>query len=374
MKKFLFLFFIFISFYSFAADKLTVTLFYSPHCKACVKLKKEFLPSVKEKYQNKIQWLELNIDNSQRNLALLFSVAARFEKKAVTPSILVGDTFLTGVKEIENGFEKAIKVAMERKHSILPFPKINLMQIFKGISVFTIIGSGLIDGINPCAFAVIVFFVSFLAVYGYRKREVIYVGLSYCMAVFITYLLIGLGFFNFLYSLSKIYILIKSFYYLVAAFCFFLFGLAVADYFKFRKKRKPEDLILQLPAFLKKRINIVIGSRLREKRGRSIFSLIISSFIIGFLVSILEAVCTGQVYIPTIAFILKNTNLRFKALTYLVIYNLMFIFPLIVVFSLSLLGFTSQKFNAFLRKNLGRVKIVMAFLFLILGIFILVLS
>jgi len=148
---------------------------------------------------------------------------------------------------------------------------------------------------------------------------------------------------------------------------------ALYDYYKFKKTGRSQEAILQLPKFLKKRINIVIGSRMREKKG-GIWGLCVSSFVVGFLVSLLEAVCTGQVYIPTIVFILKNTDLKLKAATYLFLYNFMFILPLIVIFLLSLVGVSSTKFNNFLKKNLGRIKILMALVFFCLGLFILVLS
>jgi cytochrome c biogenesis protein CcdA len=359
---------------SYPEEKPVVILFYSPHCKACIKLKSEFLPLIKEKYKNKVEWKELSIIDNEKNLALLYSVAARFNRKAAVPSILIGDIYLKGTKEIEDNLERIITEVLKKESKPFSLFHIDLIQIFNKISIFTIMGSGLIDGINPCAFAVIVFFISFLAVYGYRKREVFIVGLFYCLAVFTTYLLLGLGFFKFIYAFSRIYLLIQAFYYFIAIFCFLLSGLALYDYFKFKKTKETEDLILQLPKFLKKKINITIGSRLRERKEKGILGLIISSLSIGFLVSILEAVCTGQVYVPTIVFIMKNTNLRLKAFTYLILYNLMFILPLILIFLLSLVGFTSQKFNNFLKKNLGKVKITMAVLFFVLGIFILWIS
>jgi len=381
MKKLIFILItLFIPFFIFSQDlaldshKPQVILFYSPHCKACLKLKEEFLPKMEEKYKERVEWIHLSVLDNKKNLSLLFSIAGRFKKKPSVPSVLLGDNFLVGREEIENNLENLIQKVLKEKKKKIFFSKVNLINVFNKLSVFTVMGSGLIDGINPCAFAVIVFFISFLAVYGYQKREVFIVGLFYCLAVFITYLLIGSSFFKFIYTLSGIYIFIKSFYYFVAVFCFLLAFFSFYDYLKFKKVKEATGLILQLPLFLKKRINLVIGSRLRERKERSVFSLIISSLVIGFLVSLLEAVCTGQVYLPIIVFILKNTNLRLRAFFYLILYNFMFILPLILVFLLSLLGFTSSKFNNFLKKNLGKVKVIMAILFLLLGIFILWIS
>jgi len=338
-------------------------------------MKQEFLPAVKEKYQDKIEWRELCTSDAPENLSLLVSLSEQFEKgKPLVPSVWVGNNLLIGVTAVKAELEAAIEASLEKGSRFVSLVKIDLPDIFKRLSVFTVMGSGLIDGINPCAFAVIVFFISFLAVYGYKRKEIIYVGTSYCLAVFVTYLLIGLGFFKFIYSLEQVYLFIKLFYYLVAVFCFSLGVAALWDYFKFRKTGLSDGAILQLPKFLKKRINIIIGSALRGKKQRSAGSLMLTSFIVGFLVSLLEAVCTGQVYLPTIVFILKNTDLRLKAATYLFVYNLMFVLPLVTIFLLSLLGVSSQKLSNFLKRNLGIIKIIMASVFFLLGALILYLS
>jgi cytochrome c biogenesis protein CcdA len=371
MRKFALVFFLLIPLLVYCENKPQVTFFYSLHCQKCLQLKREFLVTIKDKYKDKLEWKELDINADPNNLSSLIYIGARFGKKeALVPSILIGNIFLVGKSAIEKDLERAIKIALKEKINPFSFLKTDLVTTFKKLSVFTVIMAGLFDGINPCAFAVIVFFISFLAVYGYRKREIIYVGLAYCFSVFITYLLIGFGFFKFLYSMSNFYILIKLFYYFVAFFCFILAGFALLDYLKYKKTADPENLILQLPKFLKKRINVVIGSHLRDKRERGIVSLVVSSFLVGFLVSLLEAACTGQVYLPTIVYIVKNTKLRLKALTYLILYNLMFILPLIVIFILSLVGFSSQKFNVFLKKHLGTIKIILAFIFLLLGLLV----
>jgi len=375
MKRLIsFLILSFILSFSFAFSarekRAEILLFYSPNCKACLKAKIEILPQVFKKYKNKIIIKEANIYD-KNNLNLLISLSSRFKRKiAAVPAILVGDTFLVGTKEIKENLDKAIEKAL--KEDISPhlyFLEKAILNKFKKISLFTLIGAGLIDGINPCAFAVIVFFISFLTVYGYSKKEIIGIGSAYILAVFFTYLLLGLGIFKTLYLISHFYILIKIFYYLVAGMCFFLFVLALYDYFRYKKEKTAEGLILQLPKFLKKKISGTIGDALRGKKGY--IKLFIISLGVGFLVSLLEAVCTGQVYLPTIFFILKLPHLRLKALFYLIIYNLMFILPLILIFILFLLGVTSQRLNNFLRRRLGAFKLALALVFLVLGVFIL---
>ncbi|MEM7816437.1 MAG: hypothetical protein QXZ20_00825 [Candidatus Aenigmatarchaeota archaeon] len=366
-KFFIFLILSLISISIFGSSKPEVFLFYSSRCSHCIILKENFLKKIQEKYKDKIVYKELDVYNDPQALNKLIFIFSKFQnKEAVVPVVLVGNNILIGNSEIEKNLEKKIEEVLEKEHKIFHFEKIDLLAIFKEASLLTVITSGLFDGINPCAFAVIVFFISFLGVYGYKKREMIYIGLTYSFTVFITYLLIGFGFFNFLYTISTFHKLIKSFYYFVAIFCFLLAVFSLYDYFRYKRTKDSEDLILQLPKFLKKRITLTIGSHLREKK-ESIFGIVFGVFLVGFLVSLLEAACTGQIYLPTIVYILKNTQLRLKAFIYLLIYNFMFILPLLLVFLISLLGVSSKKFNIFLKKHLGKVKILLFLLFLTLG-------
>jgi len=353
------------------SKKLEVILFHRPGCKACMRLEDEFLPPFKLEYGDRLEWKELDTSACRENLETLLSLVEHFNKeKAVVPSMFVGGSFLSGTREIHRGLETAIVKALKNKNpQSFVFSRSDLEGAFVKMSLPMILGSGLIDGVNPCAFAVIVFFISFLTVYGYRKREIICVGSAYCAAVFITYLFMGLGFFKFLYMLSGFYILVKAFYYFVAILCFILAGFSFYDYYRYSRTGESKEITLQLPALFKKNIHDIITGGLRQRERKAI-SLISAAFLIGVLVSLLEAVCTGQVYLPTIVFILKHSALRLKALGYLLLYNFMFIVPLIIVFLLFLFGISSKNLNDFLKRHLGTLKIFMAFLFIFLGVFI----
>jgi len=60
-------------------------------------------------------------------------------------------------------------------------------------------------------------------------------------------------------------------------------------------------------------------------------------------------------------------SLRGKALGYLLLYNLMFIIPLIVVFVLAYYGTTSKQLTDFLKKHAAPVKLGMAVVFILLA-------
>jgi len=88
-------------------------------------------------------------------------------------------------------------------------------------------------------------------------------------------------------------------------------------------------------------------------------------------ISILELACTGQVYLPTIIFVSSLPELKLRAIFYLVLYNLLFILPLIVVFVLAYFGTTSKELTRFLQKHAAAVKLGLAVLFFVLAVWLL---
>jgi hypothetical protein len=94
---------------------------------------------------------------------------------------------------------------------------------------------------------------------------------------------------------------------------------------------------------------------------------IAAAFVAGVLVSVFELACTGQVYLPTIVFMTSVEELRLSALAYLILYNALFVLPLIVVFAVTYFGVSSQRLTLVFKANAGAVKLLTAFLFGVLG-------
>jgi cytochrome c biogenesis protein CcdA len=88
---------------------------------------------------------------------------------------------------------------------------------------------------------------------------------------------------------------------------------------------------------------------------------------LGFLISIFELACTGQVYFPTIAYMVQGEN---RSLGYLLlaVYNFGFIVPLLAVFLLAYAGVGSERITKAFQKNLGAVKLGLAGLFVALAV------
>ena len=242
----------------------------------------------------------------------------------------------------------------------------NLVNRFQSMSWFTVVLAGLVDGLNPCAFATLIFFVSYLTLAGRTGREIIFVGLSFTLGVFLAYLVVGLGFYKVLDLLGGwLDTIAKIVYGITAVLCLGLAVFSFLDFFKARQG-KLNDLSLKLPENLRKRINKVI------RQGRDERTYVIGAFGTGLVISLLELACTGQVYLPTIIFVSSMPELRLQAVFYLVLYNLLFILPLVVVFILAYYGTTSKDLSKFLQKNAAAVKLGMSLVFLALGVWLII--
>ncbi len=118
---------------------------------------------------------------------------------------------------------------------------------------------------------------------------------------------------------------------------------------------------LQLPEFLKKRIHKTIRE---ESKSNRYFLAALAS---GFVVSILEFTCPGQVYLPTILFVTNIPSLKASAMSHLFLYNLMFIIPLLIIFGIVYWGVTSEQLAFFLKKRVTTIKLITSLLFFALA-------
>ena len=237
----------------------------------------------------------------------------------------------------------------------------SIVERFGSLGVFTIVFAGLVDGLNPCAFATLVFFVSYLSISGRKGREILSVGAAFTLGVFLSYVLVGLGFYHVLGLMGDWLVKLGRWVYgLTAAFCLVLAVISFLDYLKARRG-KTGDMALNLPHSLRMRINAVI------RKTRKSRSFVIGAFVTGVVVSFLELACTGQVYLPTIIFVMSMPDLRMRATLYLLLYNLLFVAPLVVVFILAYYGTGAKQFSSFLQRQAATVKLGISALFLVLG-------
>lgn len=235
-----------------------------------------------------------------------------------------------------------------------------IAERFSSFGLLTVIGAGLLDGVNPCAFAGMIFLISYLSLRKRKGKQLLATGIMYTLGVFLTYLGVGFGFLKAVAALPFLSTIGKWVYGATALLCIALAWGSLADYRKARAGRLA-DMTLKLPDRMRGWTKTLI----REGTGARMF--VLSSFALGVGVSLVELACTGQVYLPTIIYVLGIPALRAQATLALLIYNLMFILPLIGIFMLVYFGTTSQQLIDWMTKRTAAVKLGTAVLFLLLA-------
>ena len=370
---------------TFAMD---ITYFYQKGCPKCDRANALLKYMTKKYPQLNIKEIDLNtLDGKRLNETLSNRLSLSMEKRLIAPSIFIGNDYLLPDEIAESKVEALIHKYGEKSASVsateskpelttpTPSPtpeetqkaEESIIQRFRSLGILTIVSAGLLDGINPCAFATLIFFISYLSFVGRKRTEILYVGMGYSAAVFLTYLLIGFGILSFIQHLTFLPLFSKIVYILTIVFALVLGTLSLYDYVQL-KRGLPSEMKLQLPNFLKKRIHQTIREESKSTR------YFLAAIAAGFMVSLLEFTCTGQVYLPTILFVANVPSLRASAISYLVLYNLMFIVPLLIIFGVVYWGVTSEQLALFLKKRASSIKLFTSLLFFALaGILILTL-
>jgi cytochrome c biogenesis protein CcdA len=344
--------------------------FYKPGCDLCERKERD-LQYVLDRYPQ----LQVRRFNGQEDTALLQYLGLRAnvpeDRQLVAPALFIGDRYLIG-EDIGGHSIEALIQPFLATGAAEPWAEweadrgtaeSTILERFRSLGLWTVIGAGLLDGINPCAFATMIFLISYLSVRKRQGRELLATGAAFTLGVFLAYLGVGLGLLKFLTSLPMLSAVGKWIYGVTLLLCL---ALAWGSFSDFRKARagRLEDISLKLPERLRGWIRYLIreGSRLRN--------FVFASLLLGFVVSMVELACTGQVYLPTIIFVLGLPQWRARAALALVAYNLMFVTPLIIVFLLAYYGTSSQQLTRWMTRHTAAVKLGTAILFLLMAVWL----
>lgn len=354
------------------AGPVRVLFFYKPGCKDCERIR-DMLNSISADQPLALE--EYNVersDGAERNEALCARFKVSPELHQVTPAVFTQAGALVKTAVTFNALQRLIEKTSEQApddswYRVAEAERAEagaeIAQRFDHFSIGWVALAGLLDGINPCAFATIIFFLSYLRIARRSPREILMVGAAFIAAVFIAYFAVGLG-------LSHLVAKLEAFAWvrvwlnrLLAFVALVLAWLSFRDGLRAWRGRMG-DATLQLPEFLKTRIRGVIRTQTKSSR------FVIAAFVSGIIISLLELACTGQVYLPTIIYMMKQGSMG--AVAYLLLYNVAFVLPLIAIFILAWLGMTSDALIEFQKRHTVTVRFATALLFLALWIVLLV--
>jgi len=173
-----------------------------------------------------------------------------------------------------------------------------------------VLSTGFLDGINPCALAVLLFFIAFLYTIKKTKTSIWKMGIAYIFAIFVAYFLIGLGLIK-----AIIFSGYPHFFASMGGYLMIVLGLLNIAGFILPKA----NFSLGIPSFSK--------AYLKKWMYKA---TVPAALVTGFLVGLCTFPCSGGMYVAVIGLLAAKTTYA-KGLLYLVLYNIMFVMPLVII-------------------------------------------
>jgi len=201
-------------------------------------------------------------------------------------------------------------------------PMAAMQSFLPQITLPAVLVAGVVDGINPCAFTVLLLFITAMTasiqvgdqnIQALRFR-LLKMGGIYITAVFLTYLALGVGLFQTLGVFTRQHAPAR-----LAALFAVLFGLwMLKDYFlpgsKWRLQAPPQ-----------------VGTIARRMgQNATVPALVVG----GFLIGLCTVPCSGAVYLGVLSLLALQPT-AILGYGYLVLYNMVFVLPLMLILAIS---------------------------------------
>lgn len=327
--------------------------FYGDECPHCEKIKPH-LALLQEKYPD-LQLESLEVYHNTTNQQRFVEINRQYNVSiSGVPEIIIGDRALVGENAIRDQFEERILAEKARgtsynNNTTVIEPTTGTTGTSSPLTPQMVIVPALVDSLNPCALSVLIFLLISIAAAANRRR-ILLLGGSYTLAVFLFHLLVGIGIFSVVSfsGLSKIFSLAG------AALALILGVITLADV-----ARNRDNFILSVPTSGK-------GLMARYIRLASLPA----AFILGVLAGLLGFSCTGGIYISILA--LMGTSLSLSAgLPYLLLYNIVFILPLVLVTLLVAYGISPEKADTWRNEHKRGLRLAIGLIMIALGLVIL---
>ena len=321
-------------------SQVEVSYFYSTTCSHCINVADSgILEKVSEWDFVNIEKYEVSLSQASREKFLEF--VDMFGVDGSIPLLVIekdGEfSYLAGDSPIIEGLEDAI----------INFESVDVGSGFFGeLSLGVVIVAALIDSINPCAIGVLLFLMAVLLSMGSSKRA-LRAGMIYTGVIFVVYFLAGLGIMRLIGSLSYL----SSIQTVVGVVVLAAAAIEIKDFFW-----EGRGISLKIPEGTKPWL---------EKYVRK--GTLPAIIILGALVALVELPCSGVIYLAILSLISTSGTL---GILYLVIYNLVFILPLILISYMIYRGAKVNSVNVWVQNNKKYMRLAagLIMIFLALGL------
>jgi len=222
------------------------------------------------------------------------------------------------------------------------------------LTLAKILSLAAVDAVNPCAIAVLTLMLIAILTYNPKnKRNVLLAGLAFVVSVFVMYIIYGLviiKFFQLVQTLTSIRLLL---YKILGAAAIILGILNMRDFFSY----SPGSVGTEMPMFMRPKVKKIIG-HVTSPRG---------AFLVGAFVTIFLLPCTIGPYV--IAGGILSALELIKALPPLLLYNLIFVIPMVIITLIVYAGIAKvEDVSGWKDRNIRYLHLIAGIIMALLGI------
>ncbi len=325
-----------------------MVLFYGRGCPHCAGMR-DFLRVMRGKYPAlHVHEYEVYFNAANDRLFERMANAYRVEILGVPTAFLGKQVFPGYADEMQSEVEEAIRLCLAQG-CISPLTRVSGVTAHARPLTFSAVLLGAaVDAINPCAFAVLIILITAVLGAGGR-RQALYAGLAFSLSIFVSYYLMGIG----LYSAVEAAGISRAIYIAVAMLAVLIGLFNLKDYLWYGKWFVMEVPLSWRPT-LKKTIRRVTS--------------VPGAFFTGLVVSLFLLPCTSGPYIVILG-LLAQTETRLSAMLWLVLYNIVFVIPMITITAAVYLGLTTaEKAEAWRTGHLQALHLIAGTVILLLGL------
>jgi len=336
MKKILFAFLFSFLFSGICLSSgINVTFYYGagcPHCAATIAL----LRNYGEVYNLSIEEKEVysNMSNNKELMELYstFKIDPASDKAGVPTVFIPPKTMVIGEISPDRWGEILFNCSMGacpegayNNKGLIEIPNSNESGAGfsnEKLTIPVLVGAALVDSINPCTIAVMVMLLGMI-ILSKGRQEALLAGLTFSFTIFVMYLLMGLGISHAIASSG----LTNLFFIIVTIAALLLSAMEIKAYFSY----KPGFGSVEMPMFL----------RPYAKKATSGATSIPGVVIAAVLCSLFLLPCSSGPYLMVLGMLAKSATA--ETLSYLFIYNIIFILPMLIITVAIYLGKTTAE-------------------------------
>lgn len=351
------------------AKDVDLAFFYGQGCPHCAK-EEAWLEEMQEKYPTlNVEKYEVYFNNENRELMQQMAESYGTEIGGV-PMTFINGKSITGFSDklgqtIEQEIQHCLHhecqsclqelgVAKECNETIniegdrSPAEEPGKTEAKEKITLGAVLGAAAVDAINPCAFAVLIILLTTILAAKVKKR-VLMAGLAFTLSIYISYFLMGLGLFSAIQAAGVTH----TFYSVVAVLAILVGLFNLKDYLWYGKW-----FIMEVPKSWRPKMKALIKG----------VTSVPGAFMIGFVVSLFLLPCTSGPYIVILG-LLAKTSTRAYAMGLLLLYNFIFILPMLIITLAIYFGFTTtEKAEEWRTRKLKILHLIAGVIMILLGI------